>query len=117
MRTIRMQDHNTWGNSISWFDFDRRRIGGHLSEIPEIGDRIIAKMGSGKNGLFEIIKVDWCYDPADQFFATVKDIGYEDGTECFFVNDQEEFDKLSKIWDAAIKCSEETTIQTEVGEL
>lgn len=101
MSTIRMEDHRGWGDRIDWFNFDTRRIEGHLSIIPEVGDHIISRMGSGKNAVFEIIKVDRCYDPRDQFFATVKDIGYESGEECFFVSDQEEYDKLIKIWDEA----------------
>ena len=106
MRTIRMENHTGWGNGIDWFDFDTRRIGGHLTPLPEVGDQIIARMESGKNGLFEIIKVDPCYNPRDQFFATVKDIGYESGEKCFFVRDQREYDKLEKIWNAAVKLPE-----------
>ena len=93
-----MEDHRVWGNSLSWFHFESRRIGGHMEQIPEIGDRIISKMGSGKNGVFKIIKVDYCYNPHDQFFATVKDIGYENGAECVFADTQEENDNLIKMW-------------------
>ncbi len=103
MRIIRMEDHTGWGNHIGWFDFDSRRVDGHMSPIPEVGDYIIAKMQSGKRGVFEIIQVKWCVDPHDQFFATVKDIGYENGEKCIFVNDQKEFDRLNKIWNKAIE--------------
>ena len=105
-----MEDHKGWGDRVGWFDFDSRRIEGHMSNTPSVGDHIIAKMQSGKNGVFEIIKVDWCFEPQDQFFATVKDIGYEDEEECFFVNDQKEFDKLNKIWSKALQAAEPNDI-------
>jgi hypothetical protein len=97
-----MEDHNGWGNRVDWCDFETRRVDGHMTPIPEVGDRIISKMESGKRGVFEIISVKRGYNTTDQFFATVKDIGLEDGTRCWFCNNQKELDKLNEIWEKAV---------------
>jgi len=73
-----MDEHNSWGNNIEFFDYETRRIMGHLTPLPKIGDKLIAKMISGRKFKFEFIKVEPCIDPSDMFFATVKDIGYID---------------------------------------
>lgn len=67
-----------WGNSIKWFDWDKRQIVGWKPTRPRKGDFINAKLASGKIAYFEIIKVDLKSDPNDMFFADVKDFGYED---------------------------------------
>lgn len=64
------------GIDIYWMDYDRRRICGH-SYRPKVGEGFRAKMQSGKYGIFLITKVDWCGDPRNMYFATVKDMGYE----------------------------------------
>lgn len=63
------------GPSIYWMNFDKRIICGHVGR-PKIGDVITTKMQSGKIGVFEIIKVEWCTDPNNMYFADVKDVGY-----------------------------------------
>lgn len=63
------------GPSIYWWSYDNRRVCGHIGK-PVPGDVITAKMQSGKIAVFEIIKVDWCSDPSNMYFADVKDVGY-----------------------------------------
>lgn len=63
------------GPSIFWHDYDRRRICGHVGR-PKPGDVVTTKMQSGKIGVFEITKVNWCGDPQNMYFADVKDVGY-----------------------------------------
>ena len=52
--------------------------GAPASGVFDKGDVILAAMQSGKVGRFLVTKVDPCRDPADMFFATVKDDGYLD---------------------------------------
>lgn len=63
------------GTPIYWFNYDNRRICGHAGR-PRVGDVVTAKMSSGKIGVYEIIKVDWCSDPSNMYFADVRDVGY-----------------------------------------
>lgn len=60
---------------VYWHDYDRRVICGH-SYNPKPGDVFTAKMISGKIAVFEVIKVRWCGDPSNMYFADVKDVGY-----------------------------------------
>lgn len=76
MAVWRMWEHSGWGDSVSFWDFEKRRITGHLTPRPRVGDEVQAKMQSGKIGRFEIQEVDYMLDPKDMFFATVKDVGY-----------------------------------------
>ncbi len=66
---------NNWGDAISWLDWDTRRVTGHKSVPPMKGDYLIAELGQG-DAVFQFVSVDRMSDPPDQFFATVKDIGY-----------------------------------------
>lgn len=77
-KVVNMWDHKGWGNNISWFDWDKRMIVGHLITIPKVGDELRANLQSGKVGRFLITVVEPCRDPRDMFFATVSDIGYLD---------------------------------------
>lgn len=60
---------------ISWQNYDRRRVVGHCGR-PKVGDVFTSKMVSGKIGVFEVTKVDWCSDPSNMYFCDVKDVGY-----------------------------------------
>lgn len=71
--TYRMS--NGWGNAISWLSWDTRRVTGHKSVPPMKGDYLIAELGQGE-AVFQFTTVERMHDPPDQFFATVKDIGY-----------------------------------------
>lgn len=65
-----------WGDAISWFpNFAARRVVGWMPRRPEQGDVLRVAMKSDKVLLCEFIDVE--SDPADMFFATVRDIGYE----------------------------------------
>ena len=85
MNTINMAEHNGWGDSIYWLDYKRRKITGHLTPKPKIGDKIICEMKStNKYRNFKICtvaRVKDFDDPPDQFFATVNDSGYIIETE------------------------------------
>jgi hypothetical protein len=76
-RVISVWMHNAWGNSIFFLDWERRRVSGHLKEIPEEGDILRAKMDSGKIARFQFVEVKRMHDPRDMFFATVSDLEYE----------------------------------------
>jgi len=73
---IDMNSHSTWGNSISFMNWEIREITGHMTPIPKKGDILVSKMKSGKKAVFRIIEIRPCLDPSDQFFGTVEDIGY-----------------------------------------
>lgn len=63
-------------SAVSFFNWDRRTIVGHMYQ-PQKGDIFRTKMESGKYALFTVIKVRWCGDPGNMYFADVKDLGYE----------------------------------------
>lgn len=65
-----------WGNAINWQAWDRRGVVGWKRHRPQVGDILLSPMESGRTGKFEFIKVDYCADPPDMFFATVKQVGY-----------------------------------------
>lgn len=88
MRTIEIDKHNGWGNSIYFSDYAKMKVAGHLRERPEVGDRLEAKLQSGKIGVFEFIEVKLMRDPPDQFFATVKPLGYKADLENNQVEEQ-----------------------------
>lgn len=71
-----MRDHQAWGNRMSWFDWDQRRLSGHTTPHPSVGDELLVDMQSGKVARFEFAKVEPCYNPHDMWFATLKDVGY-----------------------------------------
>lgn len=75
-RIIKIWEHESWGNSVSWNKYEDRRIYGFLYHLPDEGDVIMSKMVSGKIGCFKISSVRHCNDPSDMFFATVSDWGY-----------------------------------------
>jgi hypothetical protein len=75
-RIIKIWEHESWGNSISWNKYEDRRIYGFLYRLPNEGDVIMSKMVSGKIGCFKISSIKYCNDPSDMFFATVSDWGY-----------------------------------------
>lgn len=78
-RVIKMWEHKGWGDSISFWDYDTRKITGHLTPLPKVGDELQCKMVSGGIGRFEIISVRYCGDPSDMFFGVVKDVEYIKG--------------------------------------
>jgi len=65
-----------WGYHINWWDVDRLRVHGHYDPIPVVGDRLRARMASGRTGIYEFIEIAAMRDPKDQFFATVRGLGY-----------------------------------------
>ncbi len=75
-RTIDMDKASGWGNSMFFMDWDKRRISGHMTPRPAIGDIVLSKMQSGKVARFELVEIELKRDPPDMFFATVKDLGY-----------------------------------------
>jgi hypothetical protein len=69
--------HSGWGDRLDWFDYDKRRISGHLQRKPVVGDEVLFRMSSGKTARYAVTSVEYCGDPRDMFFADVMDIGYE----------------------------------------
>lgn len=75
--TYLMWEHSGWGNSIFWIDWDKRKIGGFLSNLPKKGDILQCEMESGKIAQFKFELVEVMDDPKDQFFALVSDLDYK----------------------------------------
>jgi hypothetical protein len=75
-----MQKHCGWGNNICWMDFESRRISGHTTPLPCVGDELLCQMQSGKTARFRFVKVEPCVDPSDMWFGNVEDIGYDGET-------------------------------------
>lgn len=72
-----MSEHIGWGNSLCWYNFEKRRIHGWLSNpIIKIGDEIRCKMESGKTAIFTVTELDYQSNPTDMFFGTVEDNNY-----------------------------------------
>lgn len=84
-RVINMSDHREWGDRISWFDYKERKIDGHMTPRPRIGDRIVCEMETSDSNrqfrIFVITGMEYMTDPEDQFFEEVKDYGYIIRTE------------------------------------
>lgn len=76
-----MQNHNQWGNSILFQNYELGRLMGHTRQKPCVGDEIICEMKSGKTALFVFAEIKYCTDPKNQWFATVHPVGYIDGNE------------------------------------
>ena len=75
-RIINMWDHNGWGNSVRWFDWDKRHVYGHLQNRPKVGDELRCEMESGQIARFLFTSVELQTNPNDMFFAYLTDIGY-----------------------------------------
>lgn len=75
-RIIRMWEHKSWGNTIAWFDFDRRRLVGWLSTTPRKGDYVFGRLAPGDVYVWKITRLERQDSPGDMFFADAKDIGY-----------------------------------------
>ena len=70
------------GGLMSWFpEFDpgsgTQRVMGFGFSKPRVGDYLEVEMKSGRTGIYEFTEVKPMMDPRDQFFATVKPIGYD----------------------------------------
>lgn len=72
------EDHKSWGNSISFFNWNTRQLVGHTTPHPSVGDELLMLMQSGKTARFKFVTVKPCVDPSDMWFATVKDMYYEE---------------------------------------
>lgn len=84
-RVINVWEHNGWGNSISWNDWDKRKLGGHLTPKPRVDDEIRDKLESGKIGRFRVRNVDYVASVHDMFWCNVSDVGYlEDDAQKVF---------------------------------
>lgn len=80
-RVIKAWEHNGWGNSVDWSSYENLRVVGWLSNTPEVNDEIQFKMlrAADKKEVvtrYIITDVDYCRDPQDMFFATVKPFAY-----------------------------------------
>lgn len=74
--------HGGWGHHVEWFDWDERRVWGHLPNRPSKGDYLEADMKTGHKAIFRFVDVEYKLDPPDMFFATVEDVGYRDEIDC-----------------------------------
>lgn len=66
--------HKFWGDSIRCTN--HYSFNGHTSPKPKDGDYIIQSMASGEHGIYLIVKMDYCDDPADMWFAKTEPLGY-----------------------------------------
>lgn len=76
-RVINMWEHDGWGDSIYFNNWEERQIVGWMMDRPKIGDILRSKMESGKIARFQVVSVDLKTDPHDMFFAKLKDLNYE----------------------------------------
>lgn len=72
--TYHMQNHQGWGNRISWTKWPSLKLNGHLGRIPNVGDMLTCDFKSGAKHQFKFISVDRCMDPSDMFFAEVEHV-------------------------------------------
>ena len=70
------EEHQGWGNNIFFISWENRRLSGHTTPHPQVGDEYHCKMKSGKTGCFEFTKIEPCGKPYDMWFADVKDLDY-----------------------------------------
>ncbi|AMS03537.1 hypothetical protein SEA_GUACAMOLE_46 [Gordonia phage Guacamole] len=90
MRTFRQEQHRGWGNTIDWSTppgevrrgVRRRkvvvgRLVGWLPSKPDVGDRVVTPMKSGRNAIFEVTAVEHAPSVWDMFWADVRLLGYE----------------------------------------
>jgi hypothetical protein len=79
-RVIKAWGHTGWGNSVRWSDYDELRVVGWLWRRPEVNDEIQFKMLNKERGevvtRYIVTDVEYCNDPKDMFFATVKPFAY-----------------------------------------
>ena len=70
-----------WGNNIEWMacipEKGRYRVSGHKTPMPVEGDKLTALFESGLTREFVFIKMDYCGDPDDMFFASLAYMGEE----------------------------------------
>lgn len=87
-RTIDISAHSGWGDSIYFWDYEKRIVTGHMTPKPKIGDKIKVEMKWDYPGryfkLFTVVKLEEFSYPGDHFFADVVDTGVvieKDGRE------------------------------------
>lgn len=81
-----INNHSSWGNTISWSG-PRRIYGWFNAPKLKLGDIIISDMQSGKKSNFIIEKIDYKTNPSDMFFANVFPLCYVgDEAECLRFN-------------------------------
>lgn len=77
---IKAWEHESWGNTLYWSDYDKLRIVGWLSRKPIENDEIQMKMrtpaGKVVTTRFIVTDVEHAGDPRDMFWATVKPFAY-----------------------------------------
>ena len=71
-----IRERSGWGNSVSFINWDKRKLVGWTTPLPSVGDEVLSAMQSGRVGRFKITSVEPSYDPSDMWFAQVDDIGY-----------------------------------------
>ena len=76
MKVWKMWKHESWGNTIYFWDYERREITCHLTPAIRVGDMVHCNMNSGNIGCYEVTSVNYKSDPPDIFFGTVEDRGY-----------------------------------------
>lgn len=80
-RIINTWEHNAWGNSIYWSDWEKRKLCGHLTPKPKVDDEIRSEFNNGKIGRFRVINVEHVSGVHDMFWCNVLDIGYVEENE------------------------------------
>lgn len=54
-----MWEHQGWGDSVHFLNWNKRQIAGRLTPLPRAGDEVRVKMESGRVARFEIVDVDY----------------------------------------------------------
>ncbi len=87
-----MSEHNGWGDNITWLNWNKRRLCGHTTPHPSVGDELLCPFISGKVGRFKFKTVTPCCDPRDMWFADAEDVGFveeENSTAALKDNDHQ----------------------------
>jgi hypothetical protein len=75
MKEYKMKNYQKWGNTISWTNFESKKINGYKLGL-KVDDIIISEMTSGKEAKFKIVEIEYDKKIKDMFSGTVEFVEY-----------------------------------------
>lgn len=67
--------HEQWGDSCVFSSYENGLVHG-FGDFPRVGDVMVSKMNSGKEGAFLFVRVRHCGNPRDMWTGAVEGLGY-----------------------------------------